>query len=79
MFKKIQLKKGVAQTQGKKGGVQSVECIYVNSCSDCMPEPPCDKEVLLIEDTENPGEWYQIDLLELAKSLTAPVVTKVTK
>lgn len=79
MLKKVQVAKGMLSADDGKGFKKSVDYICVQDCTDCMPDPPCDKEVMFVKNPDVANEWYQIDLVELAKSLAAPVVTIVTK
>jgi|TARA_R110001606_G_scaffold395968_1_gene569250 hypothetical protein len=77
MIKKIQVKKGILSTNDKNGGVKPVDFICVKDCTDCGPELPCNGEFMQFKDPDNAGEWFRIDMVELAKSLTTPVVKKV--
>ena len=79
MIKKIQVKKGILSTNDKNGAVKPVDFICVKDCTDCGPDLPCEGEYMQFADPDNAGEWFRIDMIELAKSLTAPVVVKVDK
>lgn len=79
MHKLVHFTHGTAWYYDKKGKQVPVNSAYMYVPSECDPKYICDKEVLRVKDpAASPKEWYEIDLVELAKTLAAPVVTKVT-
>lgn len=79
MHQLVHVPQGTLHAFDKNGKKVNISKIYAYIPEECEDLNPCDKEVIRVLDPDAPNEWYEIDLVELAKSLAAPVVTKVVK
>ena len=81
MIRKIEFAdQGIANYIDEKTGKKTpVKSICVDDCSGCEPKRPCGTEVMRVVNPDVPGEFYEINLVELARSLGALVVKTVSK